>query len=107
MKLKKIMLVSILLLAILTIGAVSAEDNVTSDKLAIEEISSDEISIEQNDYVSKDYNMSIDVTIPDKIITNGKEYFDEEMSIDLPVDVDEYNMNVYFDDKVYRTFDSE
>ncbi|WP_295113344.1 Ig-like domain-containing protein [uncultured Methanobrevibacter sp.] len=107
MKLKKIMLVSILLLAILTIGAVSAEDNVTSDKLAIEEISSDEISIEQNDYVSKDYNTSIDVTIPDKIITNGKEYFDEEMSIDLPVDVDEYNMNVYFDDKVYRTFDSE
>ena len=117
MKLKKIMLVTLVLLAILTISAVSAADDADfnetltvddADEVSIDTSSDNEMISESDDDVvtSEDYEMYMDVSIPDKIITSGREYFDEQMTIYLPWDVDDYKMNVYFDEKVYRTFGS-
>ena len=49
MKIKKIMIVSMLLLSIIMIGAVSASDDIADDTVSLDEDNNDEISIEENE----------------------------------------------------------
>ncbi|WP_458405821.1 hypothetical protein, partial [Methanobrevibacter sp.] len=88
MKLKKLMLVTIILLAILTIGAASAADDVASDDLAVEE--GDVIDVSQDDDVLSEGES------PDDGTGDEDDSPDDESDEDNPYDLyvpEEFDIN--------------